>query len=40
MLVLHHGQIMKDYDYEMKKSLTPENRCAELQELSIQDILL
>ena len=40
MLVLHHGQIMKDYDAEMKKSLTPEKIFAELQELSIQDILV
>lgn len=40
MLVLHHGKIMKDYDAEMKKSLTPEKIFAELQELSIQDMLV
>ena len=40
MLVLHHGQIMNDYDAETKKTLTPEKVFAELQELSIQDILV
>ena len=40
MLVLHHGQIMNDYYAETKKTLTPEKVFAELQELSIQDILV
>ncbi|CZQ85891.1 abc transporter [Trichococcus palustris] len=40
MLVLHHGQIVKDYDAEAKKALTPEAIFAELQALSIQDILI
>lgn len=40
MLVLHHGQIIKDYSEAEKNSFTTETLFAELQTLSMQDILM
>ena len=39
MLVLHHGEIVNDYNEQEKNKLTTESLFAELQDLSIQDVL-
>lgn len=40
MLVLHHGQIVKDYSQEEKNQLTTESLFSELQSLAMSDTLI
>lgn len=40
MLVLHHGRIIKEYNQKEKKSMTTESLFAELQDLTLQDLLV
>lgn len=40
MLVLHHGRIIKEYNRFEKRKLTPETLFTELQNLTLQDMLL